>query len=720
MDTRINIDNIATICAPFAQTCSALAKEVPGGMHCTIADREAGFPFACMSTGFLAILGWTKEEIETRFHNRYIELLHPDDLEPGMRYDGDSEAGEYGQLPTNVFRVLTKNGYRWVASTARKISYEGKNYVIGDWIDVNAYMENDIALKAEVRRRGEELKAANEELKKTVEEQRSLIEEVKALNAKLEEKQRIIEKHAFEQEVRDVRDLMRAARWTGELGEGRAQTRFWFSDGFRHMLGFENEDDFPNGVSRWKICIHPDDHDRVVDQFYASARDKVPYDVNYRIRNKEGEYLWVRSAAKFRYDKDGVARTCMGVLVDIDDSIKEQMRQQQKLEDALQAADHANKAKTEFLHRMSHDMRTPLNGILGLLQIDEAHDFDIDFIKGNHDKMVSAANHLLSLINDALQTSKLEEGKFQIAHEPVDLLALSKTVSDIIVDRASEAGITIEQSDECKGLEHRYVYGSDLHLQQVFLNIYGNAIKYNKPNGKIITKVDCWEEGEDRAVFRWAISDTGIGMSPEFIEHIFEPFSQEDTSIDVSRGSGLGMSIVKQLVELMDGTIEVRSKQGVGSTFTVTIPFDIAPEPEEQVEEALVDADISGCRVLIAEDNDLNAEIATMFLEDAGATVKLVTDGLQAVEEFFGNPPATFDVILMDIMMPIMDGVAAAKAIRSLERPDAKEIPILAMTANAFQDDVQTCLDAGMNAHLAKPIDIAKVKQAISAAIGRD
>ena len=384
----------------------------------------------------------------------------------------------------------------------------------------------------------------------------------------------------------------------------------------------------------------------------------------------------------------------------------------QQLSVAVQEADRANAAKTSFLSRMSHDIRTPLNGIIGLLEIDAAHPDDRELVDSNREKMRVSASHLLSLLNDVLQMSKLESGEIAMGHEPIDLNRLSAEVMTIVSQRAAESGITMENDRHSEQVSAPWVYGSPLHLRQIFLNIYTNCIKYNKPGGSITTLFQCVEKDEKTVTYRWTISDTGIGMSEEFLGHIFDPFTQASTDArSIYQGTGLGMAIVKGLVEQMHGSIEVGSTLGVGSTFTITIPFEIAESVEAKPTQGndAGQADIRGLRLMLAEDNDLNAEIAKMLLEDAGVIVTAVGDGQQAVSLFQEKPAGTFDVILMDIMMPVMDGLTATKTIRALDRPDARTIPIIAMTANAFEEDAKKCLTAGMNAHLAKPLDIGKL-----------
>ena len=389
------------------------------------------------------------------------------------------------------------------------------------------------------------------------------------------------------------------------------------------------------------------------------------------------------------------------------------------LREAVVQAEKASAAKSSFLSRMSHDIRTPLNGIIGLLRIDEEHLLDKNLVLENHKKMTVAADHLLSLLNDVLQMSKLEDGMVELSRELINLDDLSKDIATIIKGRAVEAGISWEYATKDYRLPHPYVYGSPVHLRQVFLNIYSNCIKYNRAGGKITTAIEFLGEKDGKCTYRWTISDTGEGMSEEFLQKIFEPFAQEKNDArSTYRGVGLGMAIVKSLSEQMGGSIDVKSKLGQGSTFVVTIPFEIAEAPKSAASEPKPKKQkpkgIAEMHLLVAEDNDLNADIITMILEDQGATLKLVADGSKAVEEFQAAPAGTYDAILMDVMMPVMDGLTATREIRALERPDSKTIPIIAMTANAFAEDRHNCLEAGMNSYLTKPLDVNKLIEVLS------
>lgn len=393
-----------------------------------------------------------------------------------------------------------------------------------------------------------------------------------------------------------------------------------------------------------------------------------------------------------------------------------QAERELQLKDALEKANHANAAKSDFLSRMSHDIRTPLNGIIGCLDIAEANKANPELLEKNRKNARVAADHLLTLINDVLNMSKLEDNKVELAHEAFDVQALGNEILTITDMLASEKGITLELNEASRNLPYPYVYGSPLHVRQIFVNILNNAVKYNKPNGSIYVQLESSPRDGRYISYTCTITDTGIGMSKEFITHLFDPFSQEKVDArSVYQGTGLGMAIVKSLIDKMNGSIEVKSEQGAGSTFIVTLPFEIASQ-----KDVLVDTDtnstatIEGVRILLAEDNDLNLEIATELLEEQGAIITPARNGEEAVTIFKNNAPGTFDVILMDIMMPVMDGLEACKTIRALDRADAAEIPIIALTANAFFEDTKKCLDAGMNAHLSKPINMQKMIQTIS------
>lgn len=365
--------------------------------------------------------------------------------------------------------------------------------------------------------------------------------------------------------------------------------------------------------------------------------------------------------------------------------------------------EQANHTKTDFLNRMSHDIRTPLNGILGIIEIDDQHPNDVEFLSKNRAKAKIAANHLLSLLTDVLQFSKLEEKSIVLAHEAFDLNQLVDEVFVIAELKAKTMNITLEKKKQ--DIPNPYLYGSPLHIRQILLNIMDNSIKYNKPNGSVYLEVKPLYSKEGSIQYQFIITDTGIGMSDEYIEHIFEPFSQErQDARSIYMGTGLGMAIVKGLIEEMNGLLKVESKVDEGSKFIIEIPFELANEIEIKKETKANNVDLSNKRILLVEDNDLNREITKTILEEKNIEIIEAIDGLEALNIFKEKKTHFFDLILMDIMMPNMNGLESAQAIRSLNREDAKEIPIIALSANAFEEDAQKAKKAGMNAHLSKPI----------------
>ena len=469
-----------------------------------------------------------------------------------------------------------------------------------------------------------------------------------------------------------------------------------------------------------------DDPAKLLKRFEAGEKH---ISVEYCIQKEDGTICWVQKTVLMTqtivFDTElSCEMPVVHAIILLQDTSQMHARDEQehaRLQAAFDEMRTANRAKTDFLSRMSHDIRTPLNGIIGLLKIDEAHFDDKEMVMENHRKMQVAAGHLLSLINDVLQMSKLEEGKIILAHDYISLAEMTRDIVSIIIERAVDAGIQWEYDRRKAEIPYPYIYGSQLHLRQIFLNIYGNCIKYNRPGGKISTRVEAQDVRDGWCVYRWTISDTGVGMSQEFLDHIFDPFAQEKNDArSVYQGTGLGMTIVKGLIEQMHGNIEVTSEVGIGTTFVVEIPFEIAPPPEEfPVKEAAPSGDIHGLKLLLAEDNELNAEIAETLLTDAGAHVTIVKNGKKAADCFEAASPGTFDAILMDVMMPVMDGLAATRAIRAIPRADARQIPILAMTANAFEEDARQCLAAGMNVHLAKPLQMDKVLAALMECCGK-
>ena len=380
-------------------------------------------------------------------------------------------------------------------------------------------------------------------------------------------------------------------------------------------------------------------------------------------------------------------------------------------------AEKANQAKSNFLLRMSHDIRTPLNGILGMIDMAEQYEDDQAKQRECREKAKMSAQILLELINEVLDMGKLESGEISLEQIPFDLAEICRSVAGAISRQLQ--GRNIEVIEEDCHIFHRKLIGSPVHFQRIMMNILSNAIKYNRENGKIY--ITCREISDDGTVanIEFKCRDTGIGMTPEFMEHIFDPFSQEHaTARSEYGGTGLGMSIVKNITDKMGGTISVESVKGVGSTFDVVVPFEIDQNASGRTDEDQESIpSIQGFKLLLAEDNALNMEIAKFMLEEAGAKIIAAVNGQEAVDAFKNSALYEVDAILMDVMMPVMDGHEATRQIRAMDRADAKQVPIIAMTASAFAEDRIAAKKAGMNEHLAKPLDTKLMLKTIAGCV---
>lgn len=385
----------------------------------------------------------------------------------------------------------------------------------------------------------------------------------------------------------------------------------------------------------------------------------------------------------------------------------------QMLKTAAEEANSANQAKSDFLSHMSHDIRTPINGIMGMTDIALKNIGNQDKVQDCLMKISGSSQHLLGLVNDVLDMSRIESGKTKVNHESFDIRTCINNCASIVGGQLATRDLVLKC--EIGDFEHPLLIGDELHLRQVFINILGNSVKFTPDGGTIYLRAMERESAEGRALFRFELADTGIGMKEEFIPHLFEPFAQEDDGMRTTyKGTGLGMAITKQFVDMMGGTIEVQSTLNVGTTFIIEMWIDIDLEAKEDEAKTDFHANLKGMKVLLVEDIELNLEIAQSILEEEGAVITPAMNGQEAVDAFQNNPAGTFDIIIMDIMMPVMDGITATKTIRALDRPDAAMIPIIAMTANAYEEDIRNTREAGMDAHLSKPIDVEVLFKTLS------
>ena len=482
----------------------------------------------------------------------------------------------------------------------------------------------------------------------------------------------------------------------------------YVSPNIEKLVGISEQQVFDD-IHEIEHLLQTDESEHILDQL----SDILPgeqrlWDREY-IHQITGEELWFRVAA-FCTDIQGEAK----YILDLSDRTKDK-KINQKLADAVHTAENANRAKTIFLNNMSHDIRTPMNAIIGFTNIARKYNPKPE-VENCLQKIRESSEHLLTLINDVLDISRIESGKIKFAPIGVDIVEVADTVLSIMYGFLSNRNITFHTHLAVP--ETRYVLADAVRIREVLVNILGNAVKFTGDGGSITFTSDYLPGADDRhMIVRYRVTDTGVGMTKEFLKHIFDEFSQEESSARTHyKGSGLGMAISKRYVDLMGGNISVESEKGKGSTFTVELPLELTEADKVQKQASPGDStDLTGVKILMAEDNDLNAEIAMVQLEELGIHITRASDGKEALKIFASNQPGTFDIIFMDIMMPKMNGYEATKAIRALQnRPDARTIPIIAMTANAFAEDVQASLDAGMNDHLSKPIVMEEVIKTIA------
>lgn len=651
-----------------------------------------------------------------------------------------------------------------------------------------------------------------------------------------------------------IHAAMGSGRWSVDFDKNASVVSCSWSNVFRSMLGYESEEDFPDKMESWSDLLHKEDEERALGEFWDTVRDytgQKSYDVEYRLLTRHAGWRWFHAAGRLSRREDGTPITFFGLFVDIDDEKKmeEQLvRQKSYLQDALAEAQHANRSKTTFLNNMSHDIRTPMNAIIGFTSLAAAHIDNKEQVQDYLSKITTSSNHLLSLINDVLDMSRIESGKVRIEEKETSLPEVMHDLKTIV-----QADITSRQLEffiDTADVVDENVMCDKLRLNQVLLNLLSNAMKFTKPGGIVSVRIQ--QKGnvpEGYASYEFQVKDTGIGMSSEFVKHVFEPFERERSStVSGIQGTGLGMAITKNIVDMMGGTISVVSEEGKGSTFTISLHLktcsgpvrqeeipqlkglralvvdddfntcssvtkmlftigmrpdwttsgkeavlrvqlaqeqndafaayiidwlmpdmngievvrrirsiigegtpiiiltaydwsDIeeeareagvtafcskpiflselreileSPYTEEQAKEGDEEVSFEGKNILLVEDNELNQEIVIAILEEVGLSVDVAGDGADAVEKIRTAEPGQYDLVLMDIQMPILNGYDATKQIRSLKDCPLADIPIIAMTANAFDEDKQEALECGMDGHVAKPVDVPELMEVLT------
>ncbi len=662
-----------------------LHRLIKSGMWKVYYDSQYRITHVEWSKEFRQMLGYSSEEEFPNNIMSWSRLMHPDDrryaLYTIMPFLKDLE----GKSNYDVeYRLMTKDrGYRWFRAigTVTRRADNSPYCFWGTFFDVTE-------------------KRVHRELER---------EKARALR-QLSEAQEAIEM---------LHRSIGSGAWYFTYNTANELINVRWSSAFRRLLGYEDKEDFIDSSESLRLSVHPDDRE-MVNRCYRAAledgTDQTKCDVEFRCRTKDRGYRWFRNTVCFDRRPDGSVKTAFGIFIDIDD--KKNVDDQ--LCEALDRAENANRAKTEFLRHMSHDIRTPLNGITGLLALGDLHPEDTALLAEERKKAKVAVKYLLSLVNNVLDISKLEEGNQAKEECAFDLVELLKEDVEVIKEQMLDLKLEYIYGSEHTHIEHRHLIGNKSYLNHILMNLASNAVKFNRKNGSVKMCTQELSCDGDTVVFQFVCADTGIGMSQEFQKKMFEPFAQEGKVTYTSyMGSGLGLSFVKTMVEQLGGTLECESQEGVGTTFTVTLPFKVDKSYEKRAaqeaaaEKLLKEADMTGLKVLVVEDNDLNREIANMLLGYEGAEVEEAVNGQEAVDKFAAAEDGHYDIVFMDIMMPVMNGLEAARQIRALDRPDAKTTLIIAMSANAFQDDVERCLEAGMDAHCAKPFEISRVKKTI-------
>jgi len=515
---------------------------------------------------------------------------------------------------------------------------------------------------------------------------------------------------------RTVMDLIHASLgsgpWSMEFDERGEMTSCAWSDTFRHMLGYESAADFPDVLESWSDLLHEEDKAHVMREYWDTVRDYTgvkTYDVEYRLLTRNSGWRWFHAAGRLARREDGTPIAFYGLFIDIDDRKKLEERLQRQtadLQTALAAAQYANQAKTTFLNNMSHDIRTPLNAVIGFTNL-ALESGDVAVQREYLNNIAVASKHLLDLINGILELSKIENHKLEMNEELVDVGEIYRRLVTMFSIELKERQLACTVDLD---LRHTELYLDTAHYSQVFLNLLSNAINYTSVGGRI--SISCRElpgDTPETCVVETVIRDNGIGMSSEFLAHAYESFSRErTTTVSGIQGTGLGLTIVKNLVELMRGTIGIESSPGRGTTVTVRLPHRVGSPSGAEDAKKRGETDYSilaGKRILMAEDIDINAIIASKILSKRGCVVERARDGVECVEMLSKADAGHYDLILMDIQMPNMDGYSATRAIRAMEDGEKSSVPVLAMTANAFQEDFDKAAEAGMNGHIAKPLD---------------
>lgn len=683
--------------------------EIPGGFLIYRANAEEEIVFA--NAALLKIFKCDSlAQFKDLTGNSFKGMIHPDDLEAVEQSIKEQIAADDLHFDYVEYRIIRRDGIiRWIEDYGHYLNSGGDSGIFYVFISdatekVTRHMLEKTSLMNENRKNEQKLKNLIQEYDK----------ERKLINQEHLQRLEVIEGLSVNYD-----SILYANIDTDTVLPYRLSTRLVRQ--FDHKLQVRELRWFLNDYV--KVWVHPDDRASVAKKTSIAYIKKAlaaenTYYINYRcIQNGETQYIQLRIVNVS--GSENVSQIVMGYR-NIDKEVLQDLKQKQLLEDALKNAKLADIAKNTFLSNMSHDMRTPLNAIFGYVALAKKSAKECDRISGYLEKIETAGNHILDLIDKVLEISYTESQDVSLSTEPCDICEVIQYTVDMVMPLAKSKKINMSFRDN--GVSHRYVHADVAKIKQIFNHIIGNAVKYTDVDGSV--EVDITEKDgkfDEFATFTVSVKDTGIGMKKSFMAKLFDPFEREyNTTTSGVYGTGLGLTIAKHLIELMGGSIDVKSAVGKGSTFTVTLGFKIdssAGVRKNEDESECVHIDLTGRKILIVEDNEINLEIETDLLRDLGFVTDSASNGLEAVEKVSASADGEYSLVLMDIQMPVMDGRRAAEEIRKLPNPAHNDIPIIALSANAFESDKRESIKSGMDAHLNKPIDIDALMDTIKQAL---